>query len=77
MIDAVRSFARNGGPIYAECGGLMYLSDGIRTLEGRTWPMVGLVAGEAVMSERLQAGFAYRSIMDLVDACATAPGRAP
>jgi cobyrinic acid a,c-diamide synthase len=55
MIDAVRSFARNGGPIYAECGGLMYLSDGIRTLEGRTWPMVGLVAGEAVMSERLQA----------------------
>jgi cobyrinic acid a,c-diamide synthase len=55
MIDAVRGFAQSGGPIYAECGGLMYLSDGIRTLEGRTWPMVGLVAGEAVMSERLQA----------------------
>ncbi|HVA84126.1 MAG TPA: cobyrinate a,c-diamide synthase [Candidatus Binataceae bacterium] len=55
MIDAVRGFAERGGPIYAECGGLMYLSDGIRTLEGRTWPMVGLVAGEAVMSERLQA----------------------
>jgi cobyrinic acid a,c-diamide synthase len=55
LIDAVRGFARSGGPIYAECGGLMYLSDGIRTLEGRTWPMVGLVAGEAVMSERLQA----------------------
>jgi cobyrinic acid a,c-diamide synthase len=55
MIDAVRGFARSGGPIYAECGGLMYLSDGIRTLEGRTWPMVGLVTGEAVMSERLQS----------------------
>jgi cobyrinic acid a,c-diamide synthase len=55
MIDAVREFAQRGGPIYAECGGLMYLSDGIRTLEGRTWPMVGLVAGEAVMSDRLQA----------------------
>jgi cobyrinic acid a,c-diamide synthase len=55
MIDAVRGFAQRGGPIYAECGGLMYLSDGIRTLEGRTWPMIGLVAGEAVMSERLQA----------------------
>ena len=55
MIDAVRGFARSGGPIYAECGGLMYLSDAIRTLEGRTWPMVGLVTGEAVMSERLQA----------------------
>jgi cobyrinic acid a,c-diamide synthase len=55
MIDAIRGFARSGGPIYAECGGLMYLSDGIRTLEGRTWPMVGLVTGEAVMSERLQS----------------------
>ena len=55
MIDAVRGFAQSGGPIYAECGGLMYLSDCIRTLDGRAWPMVGLVAGEAVMSERLQA----------------------
>jgi cobyrinic acid a,c-diamide synthase len=55
MIDEVRGFAGRGGPIYAECGGLMYLSNGIRTLEGRTWPMVGLVAGQAVMSERLQA----------------------
>jgi cobyrinic acid a,c-diamide synthase len=55
MIDAVRVFARSGGPIYAECGGLMYLSDGIRTLERRTWPMLGLIAGEAVMAERLQA----------------------
>jgi len=55
MIEAVQSFARSGGPIYAECGGLMYLSTGIQTLDGRHWPMVGLVAGEAVMSERLQA----------------------
>jgi len=55
MIEAVRSFARSGGPIYAECGGLMYLSEGIRTPDGRSWPMVGLIAGAAVMSERLQA----------------------
>ncbi|HEY2526173.1 MAG TPA: cobyrinate a,c-diamide synthase [Candidatus Binataceae bacterium] len=55
MIEAVRSFALNGGTIYAECGGLMYLSAGIRTLDGRSWPMVGLVASEAVMSGRLQA----------------------
>jgi cobyrinic acid a,c-diamide synthase len=55
MIDAVRGFTRRGGPIYAECGGLMYLSDSIRTLDGRTWPMVGLVAGAAVMSGHLQA----------------------
>ena len=55
MIDAVRSFAKSGRPIYAECGGLMYLTDAIRTLSGQTWPMAGLIAGIAVMSERLQA----------------------
>jgi cobyrinic acid a,c-diamide synthase len=55
MTGAVRDFARSGRPIYAECGGLMYLAEGIRTLDGHLWPMVGVVAGEAVMSERLQA----------------------
>jgi len=55
MIDAIRGFAASGGPIYAECGGLMYLSRGIRTMDGRFFPMVGLIPGEAVMSDRLQA----------------------
>lgn len=55
MLDAVREFARRGGPIYAECGGLMYLADAIRTLDGRRWPMAGIVGGEAVMADRLQA----------------------
>jgi cobyrinic acid a,c-diamide synthase len=53
--EAIAAFAARGGPIYAECGGLMYLSRGIRTLDGRLHPMVGLVPGEAEMSERLQA----------------------
>jgi cobyrinic acid a,c-diamide synthase len=55
MIDAVRHFAESTRPIYAECGGLMYLAEGIRTLDGSTWPMAGLVPGVAVMSPRLQA----------------------
>jgi cobyrinic acid a,c-diamide synthase len=55
MIESVRKFAVRGGPIYAECGGLMYLSRGIRTLDGRFWPMAGLFDSEAVMHERLQA----------------------
>jgi len=55
MLDAVRAFAASGGPIYAECGGLMYLSEGIRALDSRSYPMVGLVPGEAVLSDRLQA----------------------
>ncbi len=55
MIDAVRDFAKSNRPIYAECGGLMYLADAIRTLEGETFPMAGLIPGVAVMSPRLQA----------------------
>ncbi|WP_437327074.1 cobyrinate a,c-diamide synthase [Sorangium sp. So ce381] len=53
--DEIRAFAGRGGPIYAECGGLMYLTEAIRTLDGRAHPMVGLVPAEAVMCEKLQA----------------------
>ncbi|HEX4457984.1 MAG TPA: cobyrinate a,c-diamide synthase, partial [Polyangia bacterium] len=55
MRAALRDFAARGGPIYAECGGLMYLADAIRTLDGTTHPMLGLVAGTAVMHDRLQS----------------------
>ncbi len=55
MIDAIRRFADSNRPTYAECGGLMYLSAGIRTLDGTTWPMVGLIPRIAAMSPKLQA----------------------
>lgn len=55
MLKDVRSFAESQGPIYGECGGLMYLSNGIRTLDGTLHPMVGLIPGEAEMKDRLQA----------------------
>jgi cobyrinic acid a,c-diamide synthase len=55
MFDCIRSFAESSRPIYAECGGLMYLAEAIRTLDGATWPMAGLIPGVAVMSSRLQA----------------------
>jgi cobyrinic acid a,c-diamide synthase len=44
-----------GATIYAECGGLMYLADAIRTLDGQEHEMVGVIGGTAVMHERLQA----------------------
>jgi len=49
------SLRRFGRPIYAECGGLMYLAGAIRTLDGRTHEMCGLISGTAVMAEKLQA----------------------
>jgi len=49
MRAAVREFGRRGGPIYAECGGLMYLMEAIRDFDGKAHDMVGLFPGEAVM----------------------------
>ncbi|HXN85577.1 MAG TPA: cobyrinate a,c-diamide synthase [Candidatus Binataceae bacterium] len=55
MLELIREFAKSSRPIYAECGGLMYLCGAIRTLDGATWKMAGLIPGVAVMSPRLQA----------------------
>ncbi len=55
MLDVIRHFEASGRPIYAECGGLMYLSDGIKTVDGESFPMVGLLPGIAMMRDRLQA----------------------
>jgi cobyrinic acid a,c-diamide synthase len=55
MRSSVRAFALAGGPVYAECGGLMVLARSIRTLDGRSHPMVGLIDGEAIMKPSLVA----------------------
>jgi cobyrinic acid a,c-diamide synthase len=49
----------DGLPVYAECGGLLYLCRTLQDLDGRTWPLVGAVPGEAAMHGRLQ-GMGYR-----------------
>jgi cobyrinic acid a,c-diamide synthase len=49
MRRAVRAFAERGGTIYAECGGMMYLTQAIRDFDGRSYEMVGLFPAEAVM----------------------------
>ncbi len=65
-----RSIARQaaaGLPIYAECGGLMYLSREIEDLEGRRHPMAGVLPLEVRMLPRLKA-LGYREVT------LTAPG---
>jgi cobyrinic acid a,c-diamide synthase len=51
MRKAIRTFAERGGTIYAECGGMMYLTQAIRDCEGRSHDMVGLFPAEAVMKK--------------------------
>ena len=55
MRNDVTAFAEAKGPIYGECGGLMYLSRGIRTVDGTLHAMVGLIPGEAEMRDCMQA----------------------
>jgi cobyrinic acid a,c-diamide synthase len=53
MRAAIAAFAAEGGPVYAECGGFMYLMQGIVDSEGRTWPMTGIFPVNACMQKRL------------------------
>ncbi len=55
MHEAIRAFVEMGGPVYAECGGLMYLTQAIRSVTGERHPMVGVFPCEVQMFERLQA----------------------
>ena len=55
MRESVGAFAAEGHPVYAECGGLMYLTEAIVTRDGARHPMVGIVPSEARMCETLQA----------------------
>lgn len=55
MRAAVAAFAARGRPVYAECGGLMYLSRAIQTRAGERHAMVGVIPGETQMHDRLQS----------------------
>lgn len=58
MRASIRAAAEDGMPIYAECGGLMYLSKSIRTLDGRDYAMCGVLDLETRMTKKL-ARFGY------------------
>ncbi len=55
--QAVREAITSGMPTYAECGGLMYLSQQIVDFEAATWPMVGILPTTAIMGQRLTLGY--------------------
>lgn len=53
MHAALQQAHRQQIPLYAECGGLMYLGDGLTDESGQRHSMVGILAGESRMGKRL------------------------
>ncbi len=53
MRTEIKAFVESGGPLYAECGGLMYLARSL-TWKDRTCTMVGVIPGDVRMHERPQ-----------------------
>jgi cobyrinic acid a,c-diamide synthase len=54
--EAIREFASSGGPIYAECGGLMYLAQTLE-LDGETHPLCGILPFSTRMPAPLAIGY--------------------
>ncbi len=62
MLASVNAWAHAGRPLYAECGGLMYLSQGIYDFEGNFYKMAGVLPFETQMNKGgLHLG--YREIL--------------
>lgn len=72
MRRAVFSFSESGKPVYAECGGFMYLMQGLRTGAGTLLPMCGCFAMECRMDVRFRA-LGYREITTMAPSILGAP----
>jgi len=55
MKEALLRFHVEGGLLYGECGGFMYLGETLTNSDGDSFPMAGLLPIRTAMSERLQA----------------------
>jgi cobyrinic acid a,c-diamide synthase len=62
MREAIRAFAAAGRPIYAECGGLMYLAETIEDVDGVAHAMVGLLPATVRMRPR-RLSLAYTEVL--------------
>jgi cobyrinic acid a,c-diamide synthase len=61
MVQAVKHYYHDGGWIYAECGGLMYLSQALIDSKDKEFPFAGIIPGKIRMASRLQ-NFGYHEI---------------
>jgi len=61
LIEEIKKLGNNGFPIYAECGGFMYLTEGIEDKKLCFYPMAGIFPVKIMMLDRLKA-LGYREV---------------
>jgi cobyrinic acid a,c-diamide synthase len=61
LLQDIRDFAKADKPIYAECGGLMYLAESLTTMEGKSYPMAGILPIAIEMTKSL-VHFGYADV---------------
>lgn len=59
--ESVRQAIRSGMPTLAECGGFMYLTEELITVDGHSYPMCGVVGGKTIMKSN-RAALGYREL---------------
>jgi len=61
MAHALRKHVDAGKPLYAECGGMLYLLESLTDVKGQRADLVGILPGSATMQPRLK-GLGYQSV---------------
>ena len=55
MLSSVADYSNSHGFVYAECGGFIYLTEGVFSLEGKFFPFTKIFKDRAIMYNRLRA----------------------
>lgn len=74
FLESLREFNRLGKPIYAECGGYLYLGNSITDLEGNTYPMAGIIPLDSQITKKLSS-MGYREGVFLQDNFLSSAGK--
>jgi len=61
MLAAIREFAKSQRPIYAECGGMMYLATSLTTKDGMPYEMTGVLPSRVEITPHLRS-FGYVTV---------------
>lgn len=71
MLHAIRDFAASGRPVYAECGGMMYLTRSLTDKEGDEHDMAGVFSFAVEMTSKL-VRFGYVTV-EFAEDCLLGP----